>query len=81
MMLGHIAAAFTVPMEIPNDAWSFLYIVPLVIVLSVVYKTTKIRAFTWYALARESAILIVSILVFMAIVAGSLYAICAIILR
>jgi hypothetical protein len=80
-MLGNILAAFRVPMEISNDAWSFFYIVPLAIVLSVVYKATKITVFSWYALARESVILIASVLVFMAVVAASLYAFCAVVLR
>jgi len=80
-LFSGILGSFTVPIEIPNDARSFLYMLPLAIVLSVVYKTTKITTFSWYALARESAILAASILVFMSVVAAGLYTFCTIILR
>jgi hypothetical protein len=80
-MAAHILGTFTSPMEIANDWQSFLYIIPLSIVLSVVYKTTKIEPFSWLLLARESAVLTASILVFMVIVAVSIQAVCALLLR
>jgi hypothetical protein len=80
-MFGHILASFTMPLQVANDAWSFLYILPLTFVLAVVYKTTKITVFSWWGLLRESVILTASIVVFMAAVAASLYTFCTLILR
>jgi hypothetical protein len=81
LLLSHILAGFTVPMQVPNDWRSFLFIIPLALVLSLVYKTTKMTEFSWLALLKESAILTASILVFMAVVAASIYAFCAVVLR
>ena len=81
VLFSSMLGAFMVPMEVSNDAWSFLYIVPLAIVLSVVYKTTKITTFTWLGLAKQSAILAAWIVVFMIMVAAGIYAVSAIILR
>jgi hypothetical protein len=81
LMLSHILASFTTPMHIPNNTWSFLYILPLAFVLAVVYKTTKITVFSWWALLRESIILTASIVVFMAAVAIGIYIFCTLILR
>jgi hypothetical protein len=80
-MLTHIAASFTTPIEVPNNALSFLYIIPLTAVLSVVYKTTKISTFSWLLLLKESVVLTASILVFMVGVAFSIYCICLVLLR
>jgi hypothetical protein len=79
--LSDILATFTVPMQIVNNGWSFVYIVPLVFVLSMVYKTTKIAEFSWGLLLRETVVLMASIMVFMAIVAGTIYTFCALVLR
>ncbi len=79
--LVSLLANFRVPEHVANNAWSFVYIVPLTIVLSVVYKTTKLPVFTWKGLLKESAVLTASILVFMAAVAFSIYCFCAVVLR
>jgi hypothetical protein len=79
--LLNLLANFTTPVHVPNNALSFLYIVPLVIVLAVVYKTTKLGQFSWWMLAKESAVLTASILVFMVIIAFALYTFCALVLR
>jgi hypothetical protein len=79
--LASLLANFRVPEHIPNNAWSFAYIVPLAAILSVVYKTTKLPTFTWRGLLKESAVLTASILVFMAAVAFSIYCFCAVVLR
>lgn len=80
-ILAGILANFTTPVQVANNAWSFVYIVPLVVVLSIVYKTTKITAFSWKLLLKESVVLTASILVFMVIVAFSIYCFCALVLR
>lgn len=80
-MLSHILASFTTPIQVTNNAWSFIYIVPLALVLSVVYKTTKIPAFSWRMLLKESVVLTASILVFMVIVAFAIYCFCSLVLR
>lgn len=76
-----VLANFTTPLQVANNAWSFLYIVPLALVLSVVYKATKIQPFGWWALAKESVVLAASILVFMVLVAFAIYCFCALVLR
>jgi hypothetical protein len=81
LMLTHILAGFTTPQHIPNNTWSFLYILPLAFVLAVVYKATKITVFSWWMLLRESFILATSIVVFMAAIAASLYTFCTLVLR
>jgi|GEM_PF-5621366 len=80
-LLSQVLAGFTVPMDIANDAWSFLYLVPLALMLSLVYKTTKIPVFSLRLLLRETLVLAASILVFMAIVAAALYFFCALVLQ
>ena len=80
-VLSHVLAGFTVPMDIANDAWSFLCLVPLALILSLVYKTTKIPTFSLRILLRETLVLAASILIFMVIVAAALHFFCALVLR
>lgn len=59
-------ASFTVPMKIGTDPASMLWLLPLVVAIAVVYKATKVDKIKALAFTRETALLIGSILVFIA---------------
>ena len=50
-----IAASFTGPESIGTGAGSMLWMLPLLVVISVVYKTLKLNDLTWKALIKSSA--------------------------
>jgi hypothetical protein len=63
-LFGTILAGFTTPMRIDTNPASVLWLLPLVVVISVVYKATKVHRVRPVAFAKESAVLCGSILVF-----------------
>lgn len=67
-------ASFTNPMHIGTDPISILWLVPLVITISIVYKATKVASIRAWPFAKETAALVGSILVFIAVAAVILYA-------
>ena len=64
-MLG----SFTTPMRIDTDPASMLWLLPLVVSISVVYKATKVYTIRLWPFARESAVLFGSIVVFIVVAA------------
>lgn len=68
-----LLAGFTTPMRIDTNAASMLWLLPLVVAIAVVYKATKVSQIRPRAFARETALLIGSILVFVAVAALILY--------
>jgi hypothetical protein len=68
-----LLASFTTPMQIDTTAASMLWLVPLVISIAVVYKATKVHSVKPVAFAKETALLIGSIFVFIAVAALVLY--------
>lgn len=68
-----LLGSFTTPMRIDTNAASMLWLLPLVVGIAVVYKATKVRQIEVRAFARETALLIGSILVFIAVAALILY--------
>jgi hypothetical protein len=68
-MLG----SFTTPMQIDTAPASMLWLLPLVVSISVVYKATKVYKIRPWPFARESAVLCGSILVFIVVAAIILY--------
>ena len=70
-MLG----SFTTPMQIDTAPASMLWLLPLVVSISVVYKATKVYKVRPWPFARESAVLCGSILVFIVVAAIILYGI------
>lgn len=70
-MLG----SFTTPMRIDTNPASMLWLLPLVVSISVVYKATKVYKVRLWPFARESAVLVGSIVVFIVVAAIILYGI------
>jgi hypothetical protein len=68
-----LLAGFTTPMRIDTNAASMLWLLPLVVAIAIVYKATKVGQIRARAFARETALLIGSILVFIAVAALVLY--------
>lgn len=68
-MLG----SFTTPMRIGTDPVSMLWLLPLVVSIAVVYKSTKVYRIEPWPFTRESGVLVGSIIVFIVVAAGILY--------
>ncbi len=68
-----LLASFTVPMRIDTDPSSMLWLLPLVVAIAVVYKATKVHQIRPAAFAKETALLIGSIMVFITVAALVLY--------
>jgi hypothetical protein len=65
-------ASFTVPEKIHIDPQSMLWLLPLVMSIAVVYKTTKIPKIKAVSFVKEVVILFGSIVVFMVVTAIAL---------
>ncbi len=74
MIIDLILASFTAPMDILTDPQSMLWLLPLAISISVVYKAAKQPKITAAGFIRESALLCGSIVVVMIIAAVVLHA-------
>lgn len=68
-----LAGAFTEPMQMTNNWSVFIWLIPLTIVISTVYKATKFDKVTSKSFIRESATLTVTILGFMFLIAAVLW--------
>ena len=68
-----VIATFTSPEKIGTNPQSFLWVLPLVAAIAVVYKATKLPKITMGLFLKESVILFGSIIVFMIITAIALY--------
>ena len=66
-------ASFTLPYEIGGDSMSLLWLLPLLAVVAIVYKTLKLPVITANKFIREVIILFGTILLFMALIAVGLY--------
>lgn len=62
-------ASFTVPLRIDTDPMSMFWLFPLVVSIAVVYKATKVDKIEAASFAKESAVLVGSILVFIGVAA------------
>jgi hypothetical protein len=69
-----VAASFTAPEKIGANPQSMLWLLPLVAVIAIVYKATKVPKIRAGNFLKEVAILFGSIVVFMVIVAVALCA-------
>ncbi len=63
--MGIVLGAFTSPIDIPTDPMSTLWMFPLLLSISIVYKATKMRVLFARRFAKEVAILFGTISVFM----------------
>lgn len=73
-----VATIFLTPMKIENSSLALLWIIPLVIAISVVYKATKFDEVKSRRFVKECSILTATILMFMALIAVVLYVIVAV---
>lgn len=72
-MLISTLATFTAPENIGTDVKSFLWLLPLVAAIAVVYKALKVKEITPANFIKQAIVLSGTILVFMIIVAIGLY--------
>ena len=70
-----VLGSFTTPMRIGTDPLSMLWLLPLVVSIAVVYKSTKVYHIKPWPFAKESAVLLGSIIVFILVAAAILYGI------
>jgi hypothetical protein len=75
MTAAFILATFTTPENIGMTPQSMLWLLPLVMAISVVYKTTKLPKIRYAHFVKESVVLFGSIVIFMVITALVLCAI------
>jgi hypothetical protein len=52
-----ILASFTTPEPVGTTALSMVLMFPLLLAIAIIYKTTKLRAFFWKTMVRETIIL------------------------
>ena len=72
-MSGMLATIFMNPVDVPSNVWSFLWIVPIVVLIAVVYKATKLDNVLSKRYVLECAALAGTILGFMLLIAVILY--------
>ena len=66
-------AGIMVPMEMTNNGWIFLWAIPLIIIIAAVYKATKLDRVFNFRFAKESAVLSLTIMGFMVLIAIVLF--------
>ncbi len=74
-MLSLLIATFTSPERIPTSPQATLWMIPLMVAIVVVYKTTKLPEITPVKFLKETTSLFLSILVFIVATALVLHAI------
>jgi small-conductance mechanosensitive channel len=70
-----VLGSFTTPLRVGTDPASMLWLLPLVVSIAVVYKSTKVYRIQLWPFAKESAVLLGSIIVFIVVAAVILYGI------
>ncbi|MEN6384687.1 MAG: hypothetical protein ABFD79_05775 [Phycisphaerales bacterium] len=68
-MLQCILANFTSPVHIGTTPYAFLLALPLIAIIAIVYKATKLEKIELLPFARESFLLFGSIVIFMVLTA------------
>ena len=71
--LGYILAGFWAPMRIGTNETSLLLALPLIAVIAVAYKATKLNEIKLLQFTSQCLVLFGSIVVFMALIAVGLY--------
>ncbi len=67
-----LLASFTHPIEIGTTPGSVLWMFPLLAAISIVYKATKMRVIFWNRFLRETAVLVITVSLFMVVTAVAL---------
>ncbi len=73
-----LAGIFTQPLDMENNWTVFLWFLPLTIIISTVYKATKVNKVTNLNFVKESATLSATIIGFMILIAIVLWAVVAV---
>ena len=68
-----LLASFNAPIQIDTTPASMLWLLPLVVAIAVVYKATKVGSIRLVPFAKETGVLIGSILVFITVAALVLF--------
>ena len=76
-----ILAAFTSPINITTTPISFFWMLPLIALIAIIYKTTKLKEIHPLNFIREIAFLFASIAVFIVVTALVLYTVSWLILE
>lgn len=71
--LNYILAGFMAPVHIGTNPYSLLLALPLIAVIAVAYKATKINEIKLWNFIGQCLILFGSIVIFMALIAVGLY--------
>ena len=71
--LIYILAGFTAPMQIGATPKSLLLALPLIAVIAVAYKATKLEEIRLWSFIRECVVLFSSIVIFLVLIAVALY--------
>ncbi len=72
-MLQVVLASFTAPIHIGTTPYSFLLALPLIAIIAIVYKATKMEKIELVPFIRESFLLFGSILIFMVLTAIGIF--------
>ena len=70
--LGYLAATFTAPENIGTNPQSMLWMFPLLLAISLVYKATKIRVIFFGRFFKQVGLLFATISVFMIFLGAAL---------
>ena len=70
-----LLASFTTPIQIDTNPVSMLWLPPLVVAIAVVYKATKVHKIGARSFTKETALLIGSVFVFIAVAALILHSV------
>jgi len=71
--LQFVLASFTSPVHIGTTPYSFLLALPLIAIIAIVYKATKMEKIELVPFVRESFLLFGSILIFMVLTAVGIF--------
>jgi len=73
-LMFFVMASITIPERIGTDPQSILWLLPLTAAIVIVYKATKLPTITLGTFVKETAILLGSIAIFIALIALALFA-------
>ncbi len=70
--ISQVIAGFTSPMDISTTPSSLLWMFPLLLAVALIYKATKLRIIRWGNFLRQSAVLFLTLSVFISAAAAVL---------
>lgn len=73
LLFKYILAGFTTPVHIGSTAAALLWALPLLAVISIVYKTLKLEEVKFADFVKQVSLLFGSILIFMILAAAAIF--------